>query len=254
MKTEALMKKNILCAILLLSLVASACQAATTPVAITPTLTTTDVKRIKNATLLITVESHRASGLIMGYGIGTLVRHESDVLLVTHNHWRDFLQDANIVNLYDADNRLLTRRFVFELKRYILFQDAGTLVLQAPEELVGLLAPVSLGPEVQLQLGARVQVACRQQPSGDRLLVRQARVEEISIIQGVSVYKLHSLDGQALQPGDSGGGVWYAGELIANIWSVIATYSVEDAFGTRDSTSKNFTDLSYAAVFPLNFR
>jgi hypothetical protein len=248
------MLKNFLCAILLLSLVVSACQVMPTPVAATPAPETIDVERIKNATLLIAVESHRASGIFIAYGIGTLVRRDSKVLLVTHNHWRDFLQDASIIDFYDADNHLLTRRFVFELKRYFFFQDAGTLVFQAPEELVGLLVPVSLGSEVQLQLGARVQIAYRQQPSGDRLLVRQARVEEISMIQGVPVYKLQSLDGKALQPGDSGGGVWYAGEVIANIWAVIATYPVEDAFGTSDSTNKNFTDLSYAAILPLNFR
>ena len=248
------MKKIFLCAILLLALFASVCQSVSTLVIIKPTPSNIDVERIKNATLMIAVESYRVSGLIIGYGIGTLVKHENEVLLITHNHWRDFLQDASIVDFYDADNHMLTRRFVFELKRHILYQDVGTLVFQAPEELVGLLAPVSLGSEEPLRPGARVQVAYRQQPSGDRLLVRQARVEEISIIQGVPVYKLQSLDGQALQPGDSGGGVWYAGKLIANIWSVIATYSVEDTFGSSDSVGKDFTDLSYAAIFSLDFR
>jgi hypothetical protein len=105
---------------------------------------------------------------------------------------------------------------------------------------------------VQLQLGVLVQVAHRQQPSGDRLLIRQARIEEISIIKGVPVYKLQSLDGQGLQPGDSGGGVWYEGELIANVWAVIAMYSAVDKMRTSDPFIKSFTNLSYAAVFPVD--
>ena len=247
------MKKYILCAIIFLSIFTSACQALPTPVVIMPVSTATDVERIKNATLLIAVESHTASGAIIGYGIGTLVRHESEVLIVTHNHWGDFLQDESLVDFYDADNHLLTRRFVFELKRHFLFQDAGTLVFQAPEELIGQLAPASLGLEAQLQPGANVQVTFRRQPSGDHLLVRQARVEEVSFIQGVPVYKLRSLDGQVLQPGDSGGGVWYDGELIANIWAVIVTRSVEDELAISDPGRKTFTAFSYAAILPINF-
>jgi cell wall-associated NlpC family hydrolase len=63
------------------------------------------------------------------------------------------------------------------------------------------------------------------------------------------VYKLRSLDGQAIQPGDSGGGVWHEGVLVGNNWMVeaISDGNLESTGITVEST-RVYTDVSYAAV------
>ena len=76
---------------------------------------------------------------------------------------------------------------------------------------------------------------------------------EISVFKDTPVYTLRNLNGQSLQPGDSGGGVWHNGTLVANIWTVTTKYSVVDAAGTVDPASETLTDRSNAAIFPEGF-
>jgi hypothetical protein len=209
--------------------------------------------RIKNATLLIRIESIQPDRVIQAYDMGTLVQYRGEIYLVTHNHYGDMLQDMNIVQLRDADNHKIRSMYGSEFKSLIVYQDPGTLVLRAPQGLTETLTPVSLDYQPQLQPGDIVQVAYRGGSKREQVDIVDAVIEEISAAGVTTVYRLRSLDGQLLSPGDSGGGVWYGESFVGNNWSIVLTYSITETSGSSDPASESQTDLSYAAIFSETF-
>ena len=248
------MKKILLAIILVLALVSIACQSTPLAAKVQVKDTKTDPELIKNATLLIVVENIQKTEVTLAYDMATLVKVQNEIFLVTHNHWGDMLKDMNIIELRDADNKMLRPMYASEFKSLIVYQDAGTRVLRAPEWLVDSLTPASLERSTQLKPGDTVQVAYHSQPNRDQVEIQDAVVEEINVYKDAPVYTLRSLNGQSLQPGDSGGGVWHNGTLVANIWTVTTKYSVVDAAGTVDPASETLTDRSNAAIFPESFK
>lgn len=214
----------------------------------------TNPELIKSSTLLIVVESIQPAGVTLEYTMGTLVKYQGESYIVTHNHYSDSLQDMDVLELRDAENRLIRPIYFYEFQSLILYQDAGTMVLRAPDGVADALTPGSLDAAPQLNPGDTVQVAYRAQPNRDKVQVLDAVVEEICVSRIEPAYQLRSLNGQPLRPGDSGGGVWYNGRLVANTWSVLTTQLVVDTSGTIDPSSETLTDLSCAAIFPEVFR
>jgi len=212
--------------------------------------------RIKNATLLIRVESIQPEGVFVGYDMGTLIQHQGETYLVTHNHYGDMLQDMNIVQFRDAQNRPLQSMYAATFKSLIIYEDPGTLVLRAPDGLTDTLTPVSVDHLPQLQPGDIVQVAYRGGANRDQAEILNAVIENVTVRGGAPVYGLRCLDGQLLSPGDSGGGIWYGESFVGNNWSIVLTDVIEATSAATDSmdpTTMTQTDLSYAAIFPQIF-
>jgi hypothetical protein len=210
--------------------------------------------RIKAATLLIVVQSIQPEGVSLGYEMATLVQYQGATYLVTHNHYGEMLQDMNIFQFRDAENRKIQSMYGSEFKSLIVYQDPGTLVLRAPDGLTDALTPVSLDPQPQLQPGDIVQVAYRAGARREQVDIVDAVIEEITTSEVTPVYRLRFPDGGLLSPGDSGGGVWYGESFVGNNWSIVLTYTITETSGASDPASETQTDLSYAAIFPGIFR
>jgi hypothetical protein len=71
----------------------------------------------------------------------------------------------------------------------------------------------------------------------------------VVLYQGLPVYKLRSLNGQYIQPGDSGGGVWQDGVLVGNNWAVLMKPAGHTLVSTGSGGEDDlvFTEMSYAA-------
>jgi hypothetical protein len=209
--------------------------------------------RIKDATLLIVVESIQPDGVSLGYDMGTLVQHQGETYLVTHNHYGDMLQDMNVVQFRDAENHKIRSMYGSVFKSLIVYQDPGTLVLRAPDGLTDTLTPVSVDHQPQLQPGDIVQVTYRGGPERDKVEILDAVIEKVTVSGVTPVYRLRSVDGQLLTAGDSGGGVWYGESFVGNTWSIVLTYTTVGTLGTSNPVSEIQTNLSYAAIFPEMF-
>jgi hypothetical protein len=205
---------------------------------------------IRNATVLIemqlpNIEQPLDDNLFLGYGIGTLIQFNGQTLLVTHNHWK-ILEDITIVRFFDADHNLLKAIIGKQYRELVLHGDPGTQILQPPQELVDNLVPVNLDILGQIKVGESVEVVCWDKPSQNKAGILPAVIEEISTYQGIPVYKLRNLEGEPIQPGDSGGGVWHEGMLVGNNWMVEAISN-----GNSVETTRVYTDVSYAAVLSV---
>lgn len=208
--------------------------------------------RIKDATLIIVIESIQRNEVTLAYGMGTLVQYQGASYLVTHNHYGNLLQDMNILELRDARYKPIRTMYGYEFKGLIVYQDTGTLMLSLPDGLAEDITPGELGDSQQVKPGDIVQVARLAQPEREQVEILEAVVEGVGVSE--PVYLLRSLNGESLSPGDSGGGVWYAGKFVANTWAVLYGYSALDASGNADPDSKFQTEMSYAAIFPEVFQ
>jgi hypothetical protein len=161
----------------------------------------------------------------MSQGLGTLVRSGNEYQVVTHNHWSTLAQ-LDFVKFYDSNFVLLLEMSGAAFKNLILQQDAGALVLQAPPELVEKMIGAGGGfpepsPTEGLKLGAGDQILVVHQKPGqeDEVAVEPAVIERRLTFQGLPAFQLHAADGSALIPGDSGGGLWFNGYLVGNLWA-----------------------------------
>jgi hypothetical protein len=248
-KGKATVKKTLiitLTIVILSSLVCSACSQDS------PSQKIEDLDTIRHATVLITVQSPNPDqstegSTFLAYGIGSLIQYQGEILLVTHNHWRT-LQDATIVKFYDADNNLLKVIIQQRFVESIVYADAGTLILQPPQEVIDQIVPVTVKTFPQVTTGDTVEIVYRENPARETAAIKLAVVEAVDTYQDEPVYKLRSLDGQNIQPGDSGGGVWHDGCLVGNNWTVIAkgTTMLEEV----DPENIEYTNTSYGAVLP----
>jgi hypothetical protein len=203
-------------------------------------------KQILAASVQISMTLRIDGQVNTAFGLGTLVENDGQVWIVTHNHWKDLLDDLCLVEFRDARNELLLRMFGFEFKALIARADAGTLILQAPEGLLakgGRLEAAQIGEQDQVKAGDEVQIAHRQPGKRDKVEMIAAKVEAVIEYKGLPAYQLRSLDGQPVLVGDSGGGMWFEGELVGNLW---ATLTVPQT-GSQEPV---VTDTSYAAIYP----
>ena len=248
------MKKNLILVTLIIALTTISCQSSPMAEKVSPKNLKLDPGQIKSSTLLIVVENIQNTGVTLGYGMATMVKVQDETFLATHNHWGNMLQDMNILELRNADNKMIRPIYGSEFNSLIVYQDAGTMVLRVPDGLADALTPGNLDDPPQLKPGDTVQIAYRGQPTRDKVEILEAVIEENSVSRGKPVYTLRSLNGQPLHPGDSGGGIWHNGKLVANTWAVLNNYSVVDASGNVDPNSRIPTDTSYAAIFPDVFK
>jgi hypothetical protein len=78
--------------------------------------------------------------------------------------------------------------------------------------------------------------------------------------KGLPTYRLRSIDGKPIRGGDSGGGIWHAGQLVGNLWYTVTIKITEtpvESLSLLNSTQRSVmvtTDVSIAAVFPLHVK
>lgn len=82
-----------------------------------------------------------------------------------------------------------------------------------------------------------------------------AEVESSTVIRGLPVYQIRSLEGRAVHRGDSGGGIWHDGKLVGNLWYTTMaepeSFSLFSSNGS-DQAELEVTDKSYAARYPVD--
>ncbi|MFN2195215.1 MAG: hypothetical protein ACK2UW_03730 [Anaerolineales bacterium] len=208
------------------------------------------------ASLQISMQALLEGEPVIANGLGTLIQGQDETLIVTHNHWGAVLQDTSMIEFRDAHNTLLVRTMGIEFNQLVRYQDQGTLILAAPAALlekVPASAPLAAVNVDQLPEGTVVQVAYRQPGQRVTITLQAAEVEQQCLCSGIPGLHLRSLDGQPLQKGDSGGGVFLNGALVANNWVSVTADTPEEIAGAGALLQVGdiiYTDQSYAASLP----
>ena len=154
-------------------------------------------------------------------------------------------------------NRILFFSPLKDFHRRIRYRDEGTTIFKVPAVVQphALVYPITRSDTAMPGVGDIVLITHREIAEDDsskhaKVTFHQARVQAVEAINGVPVYRLQSLDGHSVAPGDSGGGVWFDGHLVANLWM---TFMVESESVSPTAETANVlqpTDLSIAAQFP----
>lgn len=150
-------------------------------------------------------------------GLGTLVIHADELLIVTHDHWAHLTPQLHEVELRDASGDLLLTLDAPAFRALVVYRDGGTMLLRVPDGLQGLV-PARLGTTADLAETAWVM---RRALASDRgtIEVAAAAVTAVEDDTFPATIWLHSFDGSGVLPGDSGGGVWANGRLVGNLWA-----------------------------------
>jgi hypothetical protein len=191
---------------------------------------------------------------VVAEGLGTVVHQGGELLVVTHDHWSLLERIKGMVRIGTSSGDQLLEMELSKFKEFILYRDGGTMVLEASEwaELGDTVAAQRINPmelsnsdnRVEFVTGDFVQVVQR---SGLGVgAIMQARVERADQKEGRGVLRLRIVSGQPLVGGDSGGGVWYRGKLLGNVWT---TVTMRDA----DTGADHPTDMGVAALFPAEY-
>jgi hypothetical protein len=187
-----------------------------------------------------------------GDGLGTLVVYGNERLIITHDHWSHLTPNLHEIEFRNAEGKLLLTLDRQSFQTLIVYRDGGTMVLRAPLALNSLV-PAMLGTTAGV--GDTVWVA-RRDPDFGRMAVEVIPATVIMLENGASPsrMRLRNIDGGAVIPGDSGGGVWVNGMLAGNLWA--AGFREESGLwdnlfsGPHDEA----TDLVIAALQPFGSR
>lgn len=196
-------------------------------------------------------------------GLGTLVSHNGEIILITHDHWGD-LDDMGMVQFSNAAGDPLFELDGETFKALIRYQDGGSMILGRNAEgnrsdyfsaMAAIsqakhnrnIKPAELGSEQPVQQGQNL-IIVRQGRNGSKAVELMAvNVEAVGERWGQLVYELRSAGGGDIMPGDSGGGLWLEGHLVGNMWKSKYTYGMDwDAL----ELEQQWTDTSYTASLP----
>jgi hypothetical protein len=175
----------------------------------------------------------RADSYIMAEGLGTLVNQAGDLLIITHDHWSVLDGQLGTVQIRDGRGQLLVELELLRFKKLIQYRDGGTMILTAPK---GIAAgkqsdqtdiPAYSPEKPELTAGDVVSLAYRERNGQVGVFVMQAIVESIGEKHGKPVMRLRSSDGMPTIGGDSGGGVWLQGEVVANMWTTVMMEDIQ---------------------------
>lgn len=182
-------------------------------------------------------------------GLGTLVADGGETVIVTHDHWAHLTPNLHEVELRDASGRLLLTLDAPAFRALIVYRDGGTMVLQTPAGLESLV-PATVG---SASAERDVVWFARRDPASGRAAVEvvAAAVTAVESAAQPATVRLQNLDGSAIIPGDSGGGVWANGRLVGNLWA--ASLTKQRTFWSKifgDGQAEP-SDRSIAALQPL---
>jgi hypothetical protein len=175
-------------------------------------------------------------------GLGTMVNMNGETVIVTHDHWT-FQDKLKMARFYDAGGVLLEEMDSDEFHQLIRYRDGGTMILALPTQLE---APAVIGNARIVQPEDVVLIAYKT-PKSSRLDVLEMRVTNVYKHHGRNVFALVSPDGEVVNHGNSGGGVWYRGKLVGNMWGTIQKLLISKEQGNALKS----TDRSIAAMLPV---
>jgi hypothetical protein len=196
-------------------------------------------------------------------GLGTLVSHNSEIILITHDHWSP-IDQLGMVQFRNAAGDPLLELDGATFINLIRYQDCGTMILgRSPggdrsdylSALVSIsqakynrrIVPTELGKDESIYEGETL-IIVRQGRNGSKAVeLMEVSVESIGERWEQLVYKLRSEAGGNIMPGDSGGGLWLGDRFVGNIWKSKYTYGVNwDSL----ELEQEWTETSYAAGLP----
>lgn len=187
---------------------------------------------------------------LLDKGLGTLLAYEGEALLISHNHWSQLNSTVvpDLVRFYDADGSFLLEIAGAAFSKLMLFHDGGTLIMRAPPRLAAQLSSTAtVGDIAALKPDTIVYLAQRQGNESNRVVVKAAVVVTIVSHNNIPLLVLHSLNGESIEPGDSGGGVWLEdGRFVGNLWMTVV--KVKKSWWPTYLSEKT-TAYSYAAGF-----
>ena len=234
--------------------------AAPAIAAVQPGLSPEEVDYILQRTVQIRVErSYEPTTLLIEIGLGSIVRIGGDLVIVTHNHWGPLLDPAATVKIQTSDQRELDVMAGWQVWAAVRNQDEGSLIFSAPAGVGTYLQgaqldiPEALQPALPLAPGTVAGVV-HHPVRGEMTVGVQAQIViEQTGSMSAPVYVLRSLNGQAILPGDSGGGVWVDGSLVGNLWATVmvpVNAQPRDLHPTIREGDWQYTDESIAAILP----
>jgi hypothetical protein len=181
-------------------------------------------------------------------GMGTLVSHLGETLLISHDHWSLFTSGKapDKVEFHNTEGSLLHEMAGADLLPLILFHDSGTFILKAPETLAArAIATANMGLFETLNPGDIVHVVHHDNEQNDEISLLAAEIVSNEVYNGVPMLSLRSLNGQSIEPGDSGGGIWIDGHLAGNLWMTVV--EVRQDWWRLNQPIRNETAFSLAA-------
>ena len=171
---------------------------------------------------MMLVNGRRYAHKRLNTGLGTLVVSNEQTYIVTHDHWKLLDDLAAEVKIMDSKGGLLSQHTSTEFLGLVRHRDGTVMIVAAPP---GLLGGVKAGTGNDVPVGSLVSLIHRDQASG-RLSVIAAQVQRHADYNGNTSLRLDNPGGEIIQPGNSGGGVWYEGKLVGN---VIATVLADES-------------------------
>jgi hypothetical protein len=195
---------------------------------------------------LVTVDGRQFRHLIADDGLGTLVRWDQELVIVTHDHWKLQTDNLERAEFYAIDGTLLHTINGEQFRRLIRYRDGGTQVLTAPAELTEMLTAVPSGDSTDVKAGDRLSVAYLLESGA--ITIVQMLVESDREFMERPAYRLISLNGEVVVGGNSGGAVLFEGRLVGNMWTTTFEKTVQVASG---ESSMQPTSKSLAAKLPV---
>jgi hypothetical protein len=173
-------------------------------------------------------------------GLGTIVTSGEGTLIITSDHFDQL--DAPTADItiagFNGQSVMLSLAAFQSLVRY---QNNDVIILTAPP---GLPTGVAPGDGDQVQPGTEVQVVRWHQVTNE-LSVVAATVEAWIDYQGNPSFQLRNLNGELIEPGNSGGGVWFQGRPVGSIHRTILVDDSGKGLGSL-ATPGYPSHLSYA--------
>ena len=179
-----------------------------------------------------------------GTGLGTVVNQNGQIIIVTHDHWKLIDNPQAIVELANAQGDLLLTMNGPEFSALVSYRDGGTTIVNMPASIAGHFAPANSNSAAAMERNDVLVIAYRNED--DSVSVEATVVSEINEFDGKELVEMTSVDGEIVNKGNSGGGVFVNGQLVANMW---ATVQVQD----NDSDDVRSTEMSRAALLPAGF-
>ena len=198
----------------------------------------------------VTVDGQQAIQYTVGEGLGTLTRSGADVFIVTHDHWSLLTSNLTKVQFHNVANELLLEVSGAEFEQMLRYHDGGTILLDAPNELLVWLTAVPAGDSSAVGRNDIVYLAYRQPHSG-AIDVAAMLVKKETSYKGKPVFRLTSLNNEFVVDGNSGGGVLFNGKLIGNMWGTILEQELSQLNGASNNPLMQ-TSSSLAAQLPLS--
>ena len=176
-----------------------------------------------------------------GTGLGTVVNQNGESIIVTHDHWKLIDNPQAIVELANAQGELLLTMNGPEFGALIRHRDGGTTIVNMPASIAGHFQAASSNPDAAVERNDVLTIAYRNQD--DSISVEAMVVSELKEHAGLPLVEMVSVDGEVVHTGNSGGGVWASGQLVANMWATVLV----QANGSDDVST---TEMSRAALLP----